>query len=115
MNKRWTFLFVVAVVVTLSIVTILNRPTEKDFKKWLQEEYMIDCNEDCSIIEVESVSGDITERIKFTDASGTYSPGIFTLRINRQYKSLDDPLQIKQIDVIGFNGRFYPLHNNDEF
>ncbi|MCR8850316.1 hypothetical protein NQ095_18015 [Rossellomorea sp. SC111] len=115
MNKRSTFLFVMAVIVALSIVTILNRPTEQDFEKWLQKEYKIDCNEDCSIIEVESVSGDITERTKFADASGSYSPGIFISRISRQYKSLDDPLHSKQINVIGFNGRFYPLHTHDEF
>ena len=113
MNKRWTFLFVMAVIVALSIVTILNRPTEKDFERWLQEEYMIDCNKDCSIIEMNSVNGDITERIKIEDIRGTYSPGLFTLRISRQYKSLDDPLHIIHIDVIGFNGRFYPLHTDD--
>ncbi|WP_406687174.1 hypothetical protein [Rossellomorea vietnamensis] len=114
MNKRWTFLFVMAVIIALSIVTILNRPTEKDFEEWLQEEYMIDCNEDCSIIEMNSVSGDITEKIKYSDVRGTYSPGIFTLRISRQYKSLDDPLHTTHIDVIGFNGRFYPLHSDDK-
>ncbi|CAN7411540.1 hypothetical protein [Rossellomorea sp. LjRoot5] len=114
MNKRLAFLFVMAVIVALSIVTILNRPTEKDFEKWLQEEYMIDCNEDCSIIELNSDSGDITERIKYTDVRGAYSPGLFTLRISKQYKRLDDPLHIIHIDVIGFNGRFYPLHTDGE-
>ncbi|PFA67713.1 hypothetical protein CN378_09305 [Bacillus sp. AFS015802] len=115
MNKRWTFLFLCAVIVTLCMITILNKPNEKDFEKWLQEEYMIDCNEDCSIIEMESVSGDITERIKYADVSGTYSPGLFTLQISRQYKSLNDPKQMINIKVIGFNGRFYPLQSKDEW
>ena len=113
MNKRGTFLFLFAVVVTLSIISILNKPTEEDFKKWLKKEYLIDCNEDCSIVEVETIHGNITERIKFSDARGTYSPGLFTLRINRQYKSLNDPGQTIHIDVIGFNGRFYPLHGEE--
>jgi hypothetical protein len=109
MNKRRTFLFLIAVILTLNIVTILNKPTEEDFAKWLQKEYMIKCNNDCSTIEMESVDGDITERVKYADLRGTYSPGLFTLSISRQYKSLDDPEHMINIDVIGFNGRFYTL------
>ncbi|MBW3113717.1 MULTISPECIES: hypothetical protein [Bacillaceae] len=114
MSKRGTFLFLFSVIIAFSIFSILNKPTEEDFKKWLYNEHQIDCNEDCSIVELESVHGDITERIKYSDASGTYSPGLFTLRINRQYKSLNDPEQMITIDVIGFNGRFYPLHSEEE-
>lgn len=115
MNKRSTFLFLFAVIVALSIVTILNKPTEEDFEKWLQKEYMIDCNEDCSIIEMQSSDGEITERIKLADGRGSYSKGLFTIGIKRHYKNLDDPENILNINVLGFNGRFYALHSDDEF
>ncbi|MBN8191299.1 hypothetical protein JI667_03975 [Bacillus sp. NTK074B] len=114
MSKRGTFLFIFSVIVTLSIVSILNKPTEEDLKKWLKEKHQFDCNEDCSIVELERVHGDITERIKYSDVRGTYAPGLFTLRIKREYKSLNDPGQMITIDVIGFNGRFYSLQSEEE-
>ncbi|MFI8688297.1 hypothetical protein [Rossellomorea sp. NPDC077527] len=114
MNKRRTFLFFIVVVITLSIISILNKPTENDYEKWLKKEYGIDCKEDCSIIEMTSINGDITERIKYADVKGTNSSGLFTLRINRQYQSLNDPENMMNIDVIGFNGRFYTLTSRNE-
>jgi hypothetical protein len=111
MSKRWTFLFLIGLIVTLFIITILNKPTEKDFILWLQEEYNIDCNKDCTIIEMESGKGNITERIKFANGKGAYTSGLFTLRINRRYISLNDPDRIFSIGVIGFNGRFYEINS----
>ncbi|MGD6847767.1 hypothetical protein [Rossellomorea aquimaris] len=111
MSKKWTFLFLIGVIVTLCIITILNKPTEKDFTLWLHEEYNIDCNKDCSIIELENGNGNITERIKLANGNGAYSPGLFTLRINRHYISLNDPNRIFSLEVIGFNGRFYEMNS----
>ncbi|MFI8574496.1 hypothetical protein ACIGEL_02200 [Rossellomorea aquimaris] len=111
MSKRSTILFLIGLIITLCIITILNKPTEKDFTLWLQEEYNIDCNEDCSIIEKDSGEGNITERIKLANGNGAYTPGLFTLRINRHYISLNDPDRIFSVGVIGFNGRFYEINS----
>lgn len=111
MSKRYTFLFLIVLVVTLCTITILNKPTEKDFTLWMQEEYNIDCNKDCSIIEMESGKGNITERIKLANGNGVYTPGLFTLRINRHYISLNDPNRRFSIGVIGFNGKFYDINS----
>ncbi|WRP08628.1 hypothetical protein U9J35_10850 [Rossellomorea aquimaris] len=111
MSKRWTFLFLIGLIVTFFIITILNKPTEKDFTLWLQEEYNIDCNKDCFIIEMENGKGNITERLKLANGNGAYSPGLFTLRITRHYISLNDPDRILSIGVIGFNGRFYEINS----
>ncbi|MFC7784192.1 hypothetical protein ACFQWC_06785 [Rossellomorea sp. GCM10028870] len=113
MSKRWTFLFLIGLIVTLCSITILNKPTEKDFTLWLQEEYTIDCNKDCSIIELESGNGNITERIKLANGNGAFSPGLFTLHINRHYISLYDPNRIFSLEVIGFNGRFYKMNSEN--
>lgn len=115
MSKKWTFLFLIGVIVTLCIITILNKPTEKDFTLWLQEEYTIDCNKDCSIIELDSGNGNIAERIKLANGNRDYSPGLFTLRIKRHYISLNDPNRIFSLEVIGFNGRFYEMNSNSPF
>ncbi|MGM0750597.1 MAG: hypothetical protein ACQET6_01640 [Bacillota bacterium] len=113
MSKRWTSLFLIGLIVTLCTITILNKPTEKDFAIWLQEEHNIDCNKDCSIIELESANGNITERIKLANGDGAYSPGLFTLRINRHYISLNDPSHKLSIEVIGFNGQFYEMKSEN--
>ncbi|TMU87605.1 hypothetical protein FGG79_05655 [Bacillus sp. BHET2] len=113
MNIRLTFLFLLTVILTFSIVTILNNPTEEEYVDWLQEEYNVDCNIDCSIIESEKIEGNITKRIKVAVAPPSYSTGLFTLSISGQYKNLDDPEHIEKMNVLGFNGRFYVMNSGD--
>ncbi len=113
MNIRWTFLFLFTVIIAFSIVTILNKPTEEEYVDWLQEEYNVDCNEDCSIIESRKIEGNITKRINVAIEPPSYSTGLFTSSIRGHYKNLDDPEHIEKMNVLGFNGRFYMLNSGD--
>lgn len=93
----WLLLLVVLIIV--ASIAIILKPNEADFASWMEETYEIQClDERCSAFHIEE--GD--EKILLQSMQGSYSPGIFQMRVHEAYRNLEDPSYYLELEAAVF-------------
>ncbi|MFT9597219.1 hypothetical protein [Mesobacillus sp.] len=100
--KKWTWLLLLVALITAASIAAVLKPNEADFASWMEETYDVQClDERCGAFYIEE--GD--EKILLQSMHGSYSPGIFQMRVNEVYRNLDDPSYYLELEVAGFLGK----------
>ncbi|WP_102261065.1 hypothetical protein [Mesobacillus jeotgali] len=99
--KKWMWLLLLVGLITVASIAVILKPDEADFASWMEETYEIQClDERCGAFHIED--GD--EKILLQSMHGSYSPGIFQMRVHEAYRNLDDPSYYLELEVAGFLG-----------
>lgn len=100
--KSWKWLLLLVALITAASIAVILKPNEADFARWMEETYDVQClDESCGAFHIEE--GD--EKILLQSMRGSYSPGIFQMRVHEIYRNLEDPSYFLELKAAGFLGK----------
>lgn len=104
-KKVWITLSIIGLVAIVCTTLVLTKPNESDFVNWMEQTYDVDCLDfNCDAFEIKVKVNGENNVITMQSANGAFSPGIFLMKKEVNYRNFEDSSYILDLKVKGFLG-----------
>ena len=115
-KKISIFLTLIGLVMIVFTTLVLTKPNESDFVKWMEQTYDVDCLDfNCEAFKIKVIENGQNNIITMQSANGGYSPGIFLMKREVNYRNFEDSSYILNIKVKGFLGVISVVDETKQF